>query len=231
MPFVEIKILEASGLPSADVNGKSDPYVYVSTSKGEIETEVKKCTLAPVWNEMVVMEIGDPLKDAVGIQVYDWDRVGKHDYLCGCSIMVNDLVPGVPKEGQFDLWKIDKKAWKKDKKKGVSTPPLKNCGKIHLIIRALDFGPFVQPPDVQGYPIYFHILPGFPAPPPIISPFPYKDPLPPVARLPDTINYEGEPPKNWKKMHCGFLKPKKIEKGLTFSKVTKKVKKGLDQVL
>ena len=224
MPSVEIKIIGANKLPQGDIIGKSDPYLYISTSKGEIRTEVVKNTLDPVWDEMVVMDIGDPLKDAVCFQVYDWDMLGKHDFLCAGSIMVNDLVPGVPKDMTVKLFKIDKKEWKKQKKKGGTRPPLKDRGTLHIIVRALDFGPYVQPPDVQGFPIYFHCLPGFEAPPPIISPFPYKDPLPPVAKLPDLDNYEGEVPKEWKRMKCGFLKPVKIVRGTTAKKVAGKVK-------
>ena len=212
MPFVEIKIIAANKLPSADANGKSDPYVVVSTSKGDIKTEVVKNTLDPTWNEMVVIELANPLKDAVGFQVFDWDRVGDPDFLCCAAVMVNDLIPGVPKDMTLPLTKIDKKEWIKKKKKGISTPPLKDCGTLHIVLRALDFGPYMQPPDVQGYPIYFHCLPGFPAPPPIISPIPYRDPLPPVTRLPDLTNYEGAVPEGWKKMKCGFLKAKKDKK-------------------
>ena len=212
MPYVEIKIIAANGLPSSDANGKSDPYVVVSTSKCDIKTEVKKCTLDPTWNEMVVMEVGNPLKDAVGFQIFDWDRFSDNDFLCSACIMVNDLVPGVPKDMVLELTKIDKKEWIRVKRKGVSSPPLTKCGTLHIEVRALDFGPYTQPPDVQGYPIYFHCLPGFPAPPPIISPVPYKDPLPPVARLPNLENYEGDVPKDFKRMKCGFLKAKKDKK-------------------
>lgn len=165
MPRLEIQIVEAQGLPAADMNGKADPFVEVCTSIDRQRTEVKKKTLSPVWRETKTVAIADPMRDAVGILVFDWDLVGTNDTMAYSFLTLMGLPPmGQPLDTWVDLYKATKKDVKKAKKKEVkkAKPPKPTvpAGRIHLIIRALDFQP----------------------------------PMPPMAAMPPMGPYPGQPP-------------------------------------
>ena len=50
---VEVKVLEARGLRSADFTGSSDPYATVELGNNFSRTETLYNTLEPVWNKTV----------------------------------------------------------------------------------------------------------------------------------------------------------------------------------
>jgi len=167
MPRFEIQIVEAQGLPAADLNGKSDPYVEVCNSVGRQKTEVQKKTLNPVWRETKVVDVTNPMVDAVGFLVYDWDRLSANDIIAYGFMSMMAIPPtGVP----VDLWidlnkkgKKDKKKEKKDKKAAKTGKPPKPGvpgGRLHLIVRALDVVPMAAP--MPGAP-----MPGAPMPAPM----------------------------------------------------------------
>lgn len=56
-----IKVLRAEDLRAADLSGKADPYVIISTKSGE---KAKSCVirnnLNPIWNETLQLNIDDP---------------------------------------------------------------------------------------------------------------------------------------------------------------------------
>lgn len=86
-PFLKINVLSASGLPPADVNGKSDPFTSIQipgkpTSKSE--TKVVEKTLDPVWGRRGVgEEFHDKYAyeegDCLEFIVMDYDK-GETDY-------------------------------------------------------------------------------------------------------------------------------------------------------
>ncbi|GJN90164.1 hypothetical protein Rhopal_003163-T1 [Rhodotorula paludigena] len=89
-----VEVLDAKGLPSADRNGKSDPYaVFVLNEERVHKTEVVKKTLAPVWNERFEMQV--PSREAADfvVEVHDWDRVGTSDKLGRARIDLRDIEP------------------------------------------------------------------------------------------------------------------------------------------
>jgi hypothetical protein len=74
---LRVDLLDGKGLPSADRNGKSDPYcVFTLADEKVFKSEVVKKTLAPVWNEKFEVQV--PSREAAKfvVEVYDWDRVG-----------------------------------------------------------------------------------------------------------------------------------------------------------
>lgn len=211
MPRVEIQVIEAQGLPAADLNGKADPFVELCTSIDRQRTEVKKKTLSPVWRETKAVSILDPMRDAIGILVFDWDLMGTNDTMAYSFITLMGLPPmGQPLDTWVDLYKATKKDVKKAKKKEVkkNKPPKPTvpAGRIHLIIRALDFhppmppmaapapmGPYPgQPPmaPYPGQPMPGGPMPGGPMPgQPPMAPYPGQ----PMPGQPPMAPYPGQP--------------------------------------
>ena len=48
---VKVRIIQAAKIPSADVNGQSDPYCSVTLGRVTKRTKAIERTLNPVWNE------------------------------------------------------------------------------------------------------------------------------------------------------------------------------------
>ncbi|GAA5844845.1 hypothetical protein JCM11251_007345 [Rhodosporidiobolus azoricus] len=91
---VRVDLLDGSGLPSADRNGKSDPYcVFLLNDERVYKSEVIKKTLAPVWNEKFEMAVPSREKANFLVEVHDWDRVGTSDKLGFGSIDLRSIEP------------------------------------------------------------------------------------------------------------------------------------------
>lgn len=76
--MLRIDLLDGKGLPSADRNGKSDPYCVFSVDGERVhKSEVCKKTLAPVWNEKFETHIYSRERSELLLEVFDWDRVGR----------------------------------------------------------------------------------------------------------------------------------------------------------
>jgi len=52
-----VHVVEARDLLPLDMDGTSDPYVILQIEDQRIETNFKKSTLNPVWNESFTFEI------------------------------------------------------------------------------------------------------------------------------------------------------------------------------
>ncbi|KAJ5075164.1 copine domain protein atypical [Anaeramoeba ignava] len=74
-------------LDKKDRFGLSDPYLklYFKDSNGQFqmkyETEVIKKTLDPDWKEFILNGGVDDFKVDIRVEVYDWNKVGKHDLI------------------------------------------------------------------------------------------------------------------------------------------------------
>ncbi|GAA6019595.1 hypothetical protein JCM10207_006938 [Rhodosporidiobolus poonsookiae] len=91
---LRVELLDGKGLPSADRNGKSDPYcVFELNEERVFKSEVVKKTLAPVWNEK--FEVPVPSREAgkFVVEVFDWDRVGTADKLGWGTIDLRTIEP------------------------------------------------------------------------------------------------------------------------------------------
>lgn len=58
-PKMIISVVEAKDLMSADLNGKSDPFVEVVFMNKKQKTQVQKKTLNPTWRETFEFEVWD----------------------------------------------------------------------------------------------------------------------------------------------------------------------------
>ncbi|GAA5987383.1 hypothetical protein JCM10908_001933 [Rhodotorula pacifica] len=88
---IRIDLLDGKGLPSADRNGKSDPYcIFELNGERVYKSEIVKKTLAPVWNEKFEMHVQSREKAEFLVEVHDWDRVGSSDKLGRALIDLDD---------------------------------------------------------------------------------------------------------------------------------------------
>ncbi|XP_055367040.1 synaptotagmin Va isoform X2 [Betta splendens] len=103
-----VGILQAQDLPAMDMGGTSDPYVKVymlPDKKKKFETKVQRKNLCPVFNETFTFKI--PYNELGGqtlvLQVFDFDRFGKHDVIGDLKIPMNTIDLGQPIHEWKDL--------------------------------------------------------------------------------------------------------------------------------
>ncbi|KAJ8499144.1 hypothetical protein OPV22_009696 [Ensete ventricosum] len=106
--ILHVKIIRAYKLRRLDFFGKSDPYVKLKLSDDKLpskKTSVKHNNLDPEWNEEFKFVIKDPENQAVELNVYDWEKVGKHERMGMNVIQLNELTPDEPKTLTLNLLK------------------------------------------------------------------------------------------------------------------------------
>ena len=84
------------------MDGTSDPYVVLQIEDQRIETNYKKSTLSPVWNESFTFDIihgREPLK----VVVMDKDTFGNDDFEGQCHVSLNGLRDQMKHDSWFDL--------------------------------------------------------------------------------------------------------------------------------
>ncbi|POR39621.1 Uncharacterized protein PYUK71.03c [Tolypocladium paradoxum] len=104
MGKLRVDVLDATDLPSADRNGKSDPYCKFELNGEEVyKTKVQKKTLSPAWNEF--FEVNVPSRTGANfiVNVYDYDFADKPDFLGAAKINLESLDPFKPSESRFIL--------------------------------------------------------------------------------------------------------------------------------
>eukprot|EP01102_Stenamoeba_stenopodia_P007699 TRINITY_DN2170_c0_g8_i1.p1 TRINITY_DN2170_c0_g8~~TRINITY_DN2170_c0_g8_i1.p1 ORF type:complete len:683 (-),score=156.15 TRINITY_DN2170_c0_g8_i1:95-2143(-) len=91
MGTLTIWLHEAKNLLSADLNGKSDPYVVLKVSSGACaKSKVVKRDLNPKWNERIDLEINNNHEELL-LELMDWDAVGSDDPLGRVKIRLSKL--------------------------------------------------------------------------------------------------------------------------------------------
>ncbi|KAM9823372.1 rasGAP-activating-like protein 1 [Syngnathus typhle] len=77
-------VIEARDLAPRDISGTSDPFARVIYSSHSAETSIIKKTRFPHWGETLELDL-DPQElseeGTVIVEVWDWDMVGKNDFL------------------------------------------------------------------------------------------------------------------------------------------------------
>ncbi|XP_037333381.2 synaptotagmin Va isoform X2 [Pungitius pungitius] len=103
-----VGILQAQDLAAMDLGGTSDPYVKVymlPDKKKKFETKVQRKNLSPVFNETFSFKI--PYSELGGqtlvLQVFDFDRFGKHDVIGEIKIPMNSIDLAQPIQEWKDL--------------------------------------------------------------------------------------------------------------------------------
>ncbi|KAI1093498.1 tricalbin [Rostrohypoxylon terebratum] len=99
MGNLRVDVLDATDLPAADSNGKSDPYCKFELNGQDVfKTKTQKKTLNPVWNEYFEVPIPSRTAAKFTCKVYDYDFADKPDFLGGTDINLEQLDPFIAKE-------------------------------------------------------------------------------------------------------------------------------------
>jgi hypothetical protein len=104
MGNLRVDVLDAQDLPSADSNGKSDPYTKFELNGQEVfKTKVQKKTLSPTWNEFFTVPVPSRTAAKFRATVWDWDFADKPDFLGGTDINLEQLEPFRAQEFRYPL--------------------------------------------------------------------------------------------------------------------------------
>ncbi|XP_044053557.1 rasGAP-activating-like protein 1 isoform X2 [Siniperca chuatsi] len=100
------QVIEARDLAPRDISGTSDPFARVIFNNHSAETSIIKKTRFPHWGETLELEL-DPEElseeGTVTVEVWDWDMVGKNDFLGKVEIPFACLHKTPLLEGWFRL--------------------------------------------------------------------------------------------------------------------------------
>ncbi|MCL7044050.1 hypothetical protein MKW94_004236 [Papaver nudicaule] len=106
--ILNVKVVRATKLKKKDLMGGADPYVKLKLTEDKLpskKTTVKKKNLNPEWNEEFNIVVKDPQSQALELNVYDWEQVGKHDKMGMNVTPLKDLTPEETKVLTLDLLK------------------------------------------------------------------------------------------------------------------------------
>ncbi|KAL7828547.1 hypothetical protein SRHO_G00321810 [Serrasalmus rhombeus] len=99
-------IVEARDLAPRDITGTSDPFTRILYNNLSAETSIIKKTRFPHWDETLELcldEAGEAESGSVTLEVWDWDMVGKNDFLGKVEIPMSCLHRTPLLQGWFRL--------------------------------------------------------------------------------------------------------------------------------
>ncbi|KAG6044270.1 hypothetical protein E4U17_000623 [Claviceps sp. LM77 group G4] len=104
MGNLRVDVLNGIELPSADRNGKSDPYCKFELNGQEVyKTKVIKKTLNPTWNEFFEVSVPSRTAAKFNVNVYDYDFADKPDFLGAATINLDIVEPFKASESTYML--------------------------------------------------------------------------------------------------------------------------------
>lgn len=78
--FLQVKVLKASDLLAADLNGKSDPFCVLEVGNDRLQTHTVYKSLNPEWNEVITLPVKD-IHDVLIVTIFDDDGDKAPDFL------------------------------------------------------------------------------------------------------------------------------------------------------
>ncbi|KAM6192386.1 ras GTPase-activating protein 4B isoform 2-T2 [Sarcoramphus papa] len=123
-------VLEARDLARKDRNGASDPFVRLRYNGKAQESTVVKKSCYPRWNETFEFELAEPAGEKLCVEVWDWDLVGRNDFLGKVVFSVQGLEAAGQEEGWFRL--------QPDKSKPREDEHRASLGSLQLQVRLRD---------------------------------------------------------------------------------------------
>lgn len=106
--ILTVKVVRAMKLKKKDLLGASDPYVKLKLTEDKLpskKTAVKQKNLNPEWNQEFNLVVKDPESQALELNVFDWEQVGKHDKMGMNMVPLKELTPEEPKVMTLELLK------------------------------------------------------------------------------------------------------------------------------
>lgn len=95
--YLDLEIIGANNLLSADSNGKSDPFIKAYLNQDEdsfYRTKTVKKTLDPTWNESTSLQITNRVNSVITFRVADWDfGAGQDDKLGDAKFELAEIDP------------------------------------------------------------------------------------------------------------------------------------------
>uniref|UniRef100_A0A4W4EEG4 RAS protein activator like 1 n=1 Tax=Electrophorus electricus TaxID=8005 RepID=A0A4W4EEG4_ELEEL len=104
--WLQCRVIEARDLAPRDITGTSDPFTRILYNNLSAETSVSKKTRFPHWDETLELcldEAGESELGSVTLEVWDWDMVGKNDFLGKVKIPMSCLYRTPLLQGWFRL--------------------------------------------------------------------------------------------------------------------------------
>ncbi|KAJ8285824.1 hypothetical protein GJAV_G00031320 [Gymnothorax javanicus] len=105
-PSLRCHVIEARDLAPRDISGTSDPFARVLFNSHSAETSIIKKTRFPHWGEHLELELeAEELTEGASLtlEVWDWDMVGKNDFLGKVEIPLACLYKTPLLQGWFRL--------------------------------------------------------------------------------------------------------------------------------
>ncbi|KAI1889452.1 hypothetical protein AGOR_G00163020 [Albula goreensis] len=78
--FLQVKVIKATDLMAADLNGKSDPFCVLELGNDRLQTHTIYKTLHPEWNKVFTFPVKD-IHDVLEVTIFDEDGDKAPDFL------------------------------------------------------------------------------------------------------------------------------------------------------
>uniref|UniRef100_A0A2K6FVN3 RAS protein activator like 1 n=1 Tax=Propithecus coquereli TaxID=379532 RepID=A0A2K6FVN3_PROCO len=89
-------VLQARDLAPRDISGTSDPFARVFWGSQSLETSTIKKTRFPHWDEVLELREVPGAPSPLRVELWDWDMVGKNDFLGMVSLTPCNTICGSP---------------------------------------------------------------------------------------------------------------------------------------
>lgn len=100
--ILTVHVVEARDLRPMDMSGSSDPYVILDIEEQQVQTNYRKSTLNPVWNESFTFDITNG-NNALRVVIMDKDTFGNDDFQGECHYELDNLRDQMKHDVWLDL--------------------------------------------------------------------------------------------------------------------------------
>ncbi|XP_016158585.1 PREDICTED: ras GTPase-activating protein 4 isoform X6 [Ficedula albicollis] len=137
-------VLEARDLARKDRNGASDPFVRLRYNGKTQESTVVKKSCYPRWNETFEFELAEPAGEKLCVEVWDWDLVGRNDFLGKVVFSIQGLEAAGQEEGWFRLWPDKSKPTEHERRGSLGSLQLQVKLRDETVLPSHCYQPLVQ---------------------------------------------------------------------------------------